>query len=126
MLVLNFFKYLNVLIFSLEYILPSLLILLVLTHFSPCAGGTGITKLPIVERGSLPVLVSRRRVSPKEDPCDSVYMRSSTCLPDGYRTFPVWIYCNYCGLKLINLELPQCCSCKRYNKCYDVKTVNNA
>lgn len=125
MLVLNFFKYFNVLIFSLEYILPSLFILLVLTHFSPCAG-RNISKRPIADRRSLPVLVSRRRVSPKEDPCDGAYMRSSTCLPDGYRTFPVWIYCDYCGLKLINLELPQCCSCKRYNKCYDVKTVNNA
>lgn len=51
------------------------------------------------------------------DPCYGKSMSSSICLPDGYRTFGVWIYCDYNGFKLISMILLQYCSCKRYNWC---------
>uniref|UniRef100_A0A8W8M3U1 Uncharacterized protein n=1 Tax=Magallana gigas TaxID=29159 RepID=A0A8W8M3U1_MAGGI len=53
----------------------------------------------------------------KAETCDGKSLSSCNCLQDGFRAFKVWIYCDFCGFKLINLELPQCCSCKRYNKC---------
>ncbi|XP_022310526.1 uncharacterized protein LOC111115906 [Crassostrea virginica] len=53
----------------------------------------------------------------KRSPIQCSYGSDSTCLPDGYRTFQVWIYCSLYGFRLVDLELPQCCSCKRYNSC---------
>lgn len=47
-----------------------------------------------------------------------MFMLFSICFLDGYRIFYVWIYCDYYGFRLINIELLQCCLCKKYNNCY--------
>uniref|UniRef100_K1Q0K4 Uncharacterized protein n=1 Tax=Magallana gigas TaxID=29159 RepID=K1Q0K4_MAGGI len=81
----------------------------------PCAYGGVITK---GKRSFLHGVFRRQILDKGKDPCYGTSMSSSTCLPDGYRTFYVWIYCDYYGFRLINIELPQCCSCKKYNNCY--------
>lgn len=82
-----------------RHLLPSLFISLPLTHFSPCV--RRIVKQAMMDRRSVPALLSRRGANPREGPCDGASMSSSTCLPDGYRTFQVWIFCDYCHFRLI-------------------------
>ncbi|XP_048767068.2 uncharacterized protein LOC125674070 [Ostrea edulis] len=45
--------------------------------------------------------------------------KSSSCLEAGFRYFRVWVYCYSCGFKLIKLNLPQCCSCRKVVMCED-------
>nr|XP_022338877.1 uncharacterized protein LOC111134271 [Crassostrea virginica] len=49
--------------------------------------------------------------------CSNAETPSSTCLMSYFRSFNVWVYCEDCGFKLIELSLPQCCTCNSYQKC---------
>lgn len=41
----------------------------------------------------------------KVEICDGKFLFFCNCFLDGFRVFKVWIYCDFCGFKLINLEL---------------------
>ncbi|XP_065926216.1 uncharacterized protein [Magallana gigas] len=41
----------------------------------------------------------------------------SECLMDSFRQFDTWIYCENCGFRLVQLRLPQCCTCSKYEEC---------
>lgn len=56
----------------------------------------------------------------EKSPCHNGFgtgSERSKCLQDNFRTFHVWVYCERFGFRLIQLNLPQCCSCNKFSLC---------